>query len=102
MGYSTNVSVDAIRDTANKVSRYITTHQREMNGVNSEMVALRNVEKGTEFELLQTKWNSVNGPNSTSAKMINCMESYASYLQSCARYYEIVQNNARIRASQIY
>ena len=102
MGYIVTVEPQKLRTTANRILQYITAHQNKMNGLNGEIVALRNVEVGSEFDLFQTKWSAVYGPTSTSAKMIACLQSYAEYLKSCAHYYEIVQSNARIRASQIY
>lgn len=102
MGYVVTVEPEKLRTTASKILQYITAHQNKMNSINREIVALRNVEIGTEFDAFQTKWSAVYGPTSTSAKMIACMKSYADYLKSCASYYEIVESNARIRASQIY
>ncbi len=101
MGYSVTVEPATLRTTANKILQYISTHQSKMNGINRELAGLDNVEIGAEFDAFQAKWSAAYGSTSTSAKMIACLRSYANYLERCAYFYEIVQSNARIRASQI-
>lgn len=102
MGYTVYVEPEKLRAVANEIAQYLTKHESRMNSINREITTLRNVENGVEFDAFQLKWSAVYGDASTSAKMLACLRSYMDYLRSCANYYEMVRNNARIRASQIY
>jgi len=72
-----------------------------MQAVSGSFQALQAGEIGADFDLLQKKWEQAEGSGSTSKKMLDMLERYAAYLNSCAQNYETAESNARIRASSI-
>lgn len=98
-----NVIVDPqkLRDTANQITQYVEIHKNGMWSIDNAVQGLRSSEVGEEFDLLQQKWNLTYGNGSTSKEMLDMLERYAAFLNSCARNYETAQKNAGIRASRI-
>jgi hypothetical protein len=72
-----------------------------MQQISNAFNSMRSVEVGEEFDLLHQKWSQANGSGSTSQEMLNKLERYAAYLNSCAKNYETAQHNAQVRASWI-
>ena len=95
------VDVDQIKYLATKIDQYISTHRKNMAALNSHVGSVCVSVAGKEFDEFRQKWSSINGPTSTSEKMLSCLRSYASFLRSCAEYYDRIQENSRNRYTRL-
>lgn len=94
-----NVDVDQLKNLAREIDDYIGTHRRNMNVLNSYLSSVQWQLSGAEFDLFKQKWEQICGSTSTSEEMISCLRSYASFLRNCAKYYNLIQQNAYNRYS---
>lgn len=91
------VDIDQIKHLATKIDQYISAHRQNMTALNANMATVCARVVGKEFDEFRQKWSSINGPTSTSEKMLSCLKSYASFLRSCAEYYDRIQENSKNR-----
>ena len=94
-----NVDIDQLKNLATQIDEYIGTHRQNMNALNLHLASVRAQVSGAEFDTFQQKWVQIYGSTSTSEKMIRCLKSYASFLRSCAKYYDLIQQNSSNRYS---
>lgn len=94
-----NVDIDQLKNLAREIDEYIGAHRRNMNALNAYLSSVQGQVSGAEFDVFKQKWVQIYGSASTSEKMLGCLRSYASFLRSCAEYYDRIQQNAYNRYS---
>lgn len=101
MGYSIMVEPNRLREMAKAISNYRYHHGSSMHELSQTVIALKQEEIGSEFDLFLQRWAAIQGQDSTSAKMLSCLLKYENYLNYAAELYETIQNNSLIRANRV-
>ena len=78
------VDPEKLRHTANQITQYIQTHKSGMQVINNTVQGLMASSDGEELNLLYHKWQSAKAEDSTSKEMLDMLERYAAFLNSCA------------------
>ena len=98
-----NIKVDhsQFERTATAIDTYIRNHKSKMNSIDNSITALGTAWQGSDYNQLQTEWQQIKGSDSTSAKMLKSLDSYADFLRFAANKYKSAQASAINRANRL-
>lgn len=88
-------------DAAERIDDYIVRLDKNMNSIDSAMLALGGDWKGTDYQQVRKEWCEINSSGSTTDKMKTSLKNYASSIREAAKLYKEVQSRAINRAKTL-
>ena len=98
-----NIKVDhsKFETTASAIDTYTSTMKTKMGKANSTMTGLFSTWNGKDASAYKTKWDALDGNDSTYYKMRKSLEEYAKFLRSAGSKYKRAQADAINRANKL-
>lgn len=99
-----NIKVDHSKfdTTASAIDTFTSTLNSKMNKANSTMTGLFSSWNGKDASAYKTKWDALDGSDSTYYKMKKSMEGYSKFLRTAGNKYKQAQIDAVNRANKLH
>ena len=96
------VDLDVLEYAIIEIENYIALLKDKMTVAQCEVDKLLQLCQGTDLAQFKLKWNSACGEDSTYAKCVSALESYAEFLKFAKSQYKTVQEKAINNANSIW